>query len=190
VDLVKEQIKVAQGEKLSFSQADLQIRGHAIEVRVCAEDPKNNFLPDIGTLKTYKRPQGAGVRVDDGMEEGMTIPIYYDPMIAKLIAYGKDRNEAIERMKRAITEFQITGIETTLSFCTFALDHEVFRSGKFDTNFIKKYYTPEMLNQETSEAENTVAMLLAVHLYENKKQINTQNTASQPPQSKWRKNRV
>jgi propionyl-CoA carboxylase alpha chain len=190
VDLVKEQIKVAQGEKLGFTQADLQIRGHAIEVRVCAEDPKNNFLPDIGTLKTYKRPQGVGIRVDDGMEEGMDIPIYYDPMIAKLIAYGKDRNEAIERMKRAITEFQITGIETTLSFCTFALDHEAFRSGKFDTNFIKQYYTPEALNRSASEAENTVAALLAVHLWENKppKQANTPQ--NQSTGSKWRKNRV
>ncbi|MDB5012136.1 MAG: acetyl-CoA carboxylase, biotin carboxylase, partial [Daejeonella sp.] len=96
VDLVKEQIKIARGEALSVIQTDLKINGHAIELRVYAEDPKNNFLPDIGVLQTYNVPKGPGVRVDDGFEEGMEIPIYYDPMIAKLITYGKDRNEAIE----------------------------------------------------------------------------------------------
>ncbi|TAG85236.1 MAG: acetyl-CoA carboxylase biotin carboxylase subunit, partial [Bacteroidetes bacterium] len=102
IDLVKEQIKIAQDEALSFVQEDLKIQGHSLEIRVYAEDPKNNFLPDIGTLETYQRPQGVGVRVDDGFSEGMTIPIYYDPMIAKLITFGKDRQEAIERMRRAI----------------------------------------------------------------------------------------
>ncbi|MCB0779903.1 MAG: biotin carboxylase, partial [Flavobacteriales bacterium] len=102
LDLVKEQLKVAMGEKLGFTQDDLRIHGHAIEVRVYAEDPSNNFLPDIGTLQTYRRPEGPGVRVDDGFEEGMTIPIHYDPMISKLIVHGADRDEAIARMARAI----------------------------------------------------------------------------------------
>ena len=113
LDLVKEQIRIARGEKLGYSQSDLQIRGHAIELRVCAEDPSNNFLPDIGKLKTYKIPQGYGVRVDDSFEAGMEIPIHYDPMIAKLITFGKDRNEAIQKMIRAISDYHITGIETT-----------------------------------------------------------------------------
>jgi len=104
-DLVKEQILVAQGEKLSFTQDDLAINGHAIEVRVYAEDPANNFLPDIGKLVRYVRPQGSGVRVDDGFEEGMDIPIYYDPMIAKLITWGENREQAMERMIRAIDEY-------------------------------------------------------------------------------------
>jgi hypothetical protein len=107
--------------------------------------PRNNFLPDIGRLATYVRPQGPGIRVDDGFEQGMDIPIYYDPMIAKLIAYGKDRTEAIGRMKRAIDEYQITGPETTLAFCRFVMGHEAFVSGRFDTNFIPKYFHPELL---------------------------------------------
>lgn len=122
IDLVKEQIKVARGEKLSFTQADLNINGHALEVRVYAEDPTNNFLPDIGKLITYRRPQGPGVRVDDGFEEGMEIPIYYDSMLAKLITWGKDRDEAISRMVRAIDEYQITGVETTLLFVVLLLN--------------------------------------------------------------------
>jgi acetyl-CoA carboxylase biotin carboxylase subunit len=159
IDLVKEQIKVARGEKLSFTQADLKIHGHSLEVRVYAEDPKNNFLPDIGKLITYRRPQGTGVRVDDGFEEGMDIPIYYDPMIAKLVTWGKDREEAIERMIRAIDEYQISGVETTLSFCRFVLEHEAFRSGNFDTHFIKNYFTPDMLESKDPD-EAAIASIL------------------------------
>jgi propionyl-CoA carboxylase alpha chain len=162
VDLVKEQIKIAAGEELGFRQEDLTITGHAIEVRVYAEDPRNNFLPDIGQLQTYRRPQGPGIRVDDGFEEGMDIPIYYDPMLAKLIAYGKDRAEAIERMKRAIDEYDITGPETTLSFCRFVMEHEAFRSGNFDTNFISRYYTPDSQERSASEEEMNIAAALAV----------------------------
>ena len=127
IDLVKEQIKIADGQALSFTQEDLKINGHAIELRVYAEDPCNNFLPDIGTLSTYKIPQGLGVRVDDGFEQGMEIPIYYDPMIAKLVTHGKDREEAMQRMIRAIDEYQITGIESTLPFGKFVMQHEAFR---------------------------------------------------------------
>jgi acetyl-CoA carboxylase biotin carboxylase subunit len=159
IDLVKEQIKVARGEKLSFTQADLKIHGHSLEVRVYAEDPKNNFLPDIGKLITYRRPQGTGVRVDDGFEEGMDIPIYYDPMIAKLVTWGKDREEAIERMIRAIDEYQISGVETTLSFCRFVLEHKAFRSGNFDTHFIKNYFTPDMLDSKDPD-EAAIASIL------------------------------
>ena len=143
VDLVKEQLNVAFGNKLSFSQEDLKIQGHAIELRICAEDPYNNFLPDIGTLKRYRIPKGIGVRVDDCVEEGMEIPIYYDNMIAKLICYGVDRTQAIERMNRAIDEYQIRGIETTLGFGKFVMEHEAFISGDFDTGFIGKYFDPK-----------------------------------------------
>jgi acetyl-CoA carboxylase biotin carboxylase subunit len=161
VDLVKEQIRVARGEKLSFKQDDLTINGHALEIRVYAEDPANNFLPDIGKLVTYRRPMGPGVRVDDGFEEGMDIPIYYDPMIAKLITHGKDREEAIARMVRAIDEYAITGCQTTLSFCRWAIQHPAFVSGDFDTHFVKKYFTPEVLNT-TSEHEMIIAALTAL----------------------------
>lgn len=159
IDLVKEQIRVARGEKLSFKQEDLKINGHSVEVRVYAEDPTNNFLPDIGKLVTYRRPQGTGIRVDDGMEEGMDIPIYYDPMISKLVTWGKDREEAMDRMIRAIDEYRISGVETTLSFCRFVLEHSAFRSGNFDTHFISKYFKPEMLKSARKEEEEIAAMV-------------------------------
>ncbi|MFT6844491.1 MAG: acetyl-CoA carboxylase biotin carboxylase subunit [Flavobacteriales bacterium] len=163
IDLVKEQIKVARGEKLSFTQEDLQINGHSLEVRVYAEDPNNNFLPDIGTLNTYHPPQGLGIRVDDGFEQGMDIPIYYDPMIAKLIVHGKDRDEAINRMVRAIDDYKISGIATTLGFCKFAIQHEAFVSGNFDTHFVAKYFSPEVLAID-SEDEAEIAALIATQM--------------------------
>ncbi len=151
IDLVKEQIRIARGEAISFKQEDLEIKGHAIELRVYAEDPDNNFLPDIGTLQTYITPKGPGVRVDDGFEQGMEIPIYYDPMIAKLITYGKDRGEAIERLVCAIDEYQITGITTTLGFGKFVMQHEAFTSGNFDTHFVQKYFTPGVLQNNNED---------------------------------------
>ena len=140
VDLVEQQIRVARGEVLSIKQEDLTIKGHALELRVYAEDPLENFLPSVGTLTTYKPPQGDRLRVDDGYVEGMEIPIYYDPMIAKLITYGDDRAEALELMKQAILEYKIEGIATTLSFGTYVCNHEAFISGNFDTHFVKNYY--------------------------------------------------
>jgi acetyl/propionyl-CoA carboxylase alpha subunit len=160
VDLVKEQINIARGEAISFKQEDLHIQGHAMELRVYAEDPANDFLPDIGTLQTYKTPKGPGVGVDDGFEQGMEIPIYYDPMIAKLITYGKDRTEAIERMIRAIDEYQITGITTTLAFGKFVMQHPAFTSGQFDTHFVKKYFTPDVLNTEHEDEAKIAAVLM------------------------------
>ena len=187
VDLVKEQINVARGEKLSFTQDDLHINGHALEIRVYAEDPANNFLPDIGRLTTYRRPTGPGVRVDDGFEEGMDIPIYYDPMIAKLITHGKDRNEAIARMVRAIDEYEITGCQTTLSFCRWAIQHEAFVSGDFDTHFVKKYFNPEVLVQE-SEEEMAAAALAAVDFMQKQSKATTVNTP-QHSTSNWERAR-
>lgn len=187
VDLVKEQIRIARGETISFKQEDLEINGHAIELRVYAEDPANNFLPDIGTLQTYITPKGPGVRVDDGFEQGMEIPIYYDPMIAKLITYGKDRKEAIERMIRAIDEYHITGITTTLGFGKFVMQHEAFTSGNFDTHFVMKYFTPEVL-QTGNEEEAMIAALLVEKLLSSKK-LNTNNDTIAVESSNWVKNR-
>jgi len=189
LDLVKEQIKVARNEKLSFTQADLKINGHSMEIRVYAEDPQNNFLPDIGKLETYRIPKGTGVRVDDGFEEGMDIPIYYDPMIAKLITHGANREEAIERMLRAISEYKIVGVETTLDFCAFVLKHEAFTSGKFDTNFIKYHYKPEYLNKHNAD-EEAIAAIVAACLFE-KSSTNVANDSGKTVNySKWKKNRT
>jgi acetyl-CoA carboxylase biotin carboxylase subunit len=187
IDLVKEQIRVARGEKLAFTQEDLQIRGHSLEVRVYAEDPANNFLPDIGRLATYQRPQGLGVRVDDGFEEGMDIPIYYDPMIAKLVTFGKDRTEAINRMIRAIDDYRITGVETTLSFCRFVLNHEAFVSGNFDTHFIKHHYKPEYLIHEKKDEGDVAALFVAQLMSEAGSRSLLEG---QEEVSKWKMNRL
>jgi propionyl-CoA carboxylase alpha chain len=189
IDLVKLQIRVAEGEKMPFKQEQLAINGHAVEVRVYAEDPANNFLPDIGTLTTYKRPQGLGVRVDDGFEQGMEIPFYYDPMIAKLICYAENREAAIEKMIRAIDEYEITGLETTLGFCRFVMKHDAFRSGNFDTRFVENYFTPEVLQKQGSEEEHIIAALLATQVAAQNK-IQTASTNHSSKVSNWRKNRV
>jgi acetyl-CoA carboxylase biotin carboxylase subunit len=190
IDLVKEQIKIARGEKLSFTQEDLVMRGHAIELRVYAEDPANNFLPDIGKLVQYKKPEGPGVRVDDGYEEGMDIPIYYDPMLAKLIAYGKDRTEAIDRLIRAIDDYRIAGVKNTLGFGKFVLRHPDFVSGKFDTNFVAKNYKPEYLKNE-KEDEMEIAALIGAHIFENKTETTSAKSvsAANNGRSNWVKNR-
>lgn len=187
LDLVKEQIKIARGETLSYQQQDLKISGHAMELRVYAEDPLNNFLPDIGTLQTYNTPKGNGVRVDDGFEEGMEIPIYYDPMIAKLITYGANREEAIERMIRAINEYDITGIQTTLSFGKFVMQHEAFTSGKFDTHFVSKYFNADSLKND-NEDEAMLAALTTVLLLQKEKVAVTANTQVESTRN-WKKNR-
>ncbi|WP_423146261.1 acetyl-CoA carboxylase biotin carboxylase subunit [Rubrolithibacter danxiaensis] len=188
IDLVKEQIKIARGEVLGFKQEDLQIQGHALELRVYAEDPENDFLPDIGTLETYKIPQGPGVRVDDGFEQGMEIPIYYDPMIAKLVTYGKDREEAITRMVRAIDEYQIIGIKTTLGFGKFVMQHHAFSSGNFDTHFVNKYYKPGSLKIDDEE-EALIAALLAAKLLKNSQQNAIVTEPNEAPVSNWQRNR-
>lgn len=164
VDLVELQIRVARGEVLTIKQEDLAIKGHAMELRVYAEDTMNDFLPSVGHLDVYQLPVGEGIRVDNGFEQGMDIPIYYDPMLSKLITYGKTREESIALMLKAIENYKIEGVETTLPFGKFVFEHEAFRSGKFDTNFVKKYYSPETLKiQKAKEAE--IAALLALKQY-------------------------
>ena len=187
IDLVKEQINVARGNKLSFSQDDLHIKGHAVELRVCAEDPLNNFLPDTGKLEMYLLPKGPGVRVDDGYEEGMEIPVFYDSMIAKLVAYAATRNEAIDRLCRAIDEYHIKGIQTTLQFGKWAVQTEPFRTGNFDTKFIDKYYKPEYLIADNAEAEQ-VAALLAAEVWGQGKMQQAANATMQHTISKWKMN--
>ena len=170
IDLVEEQIRIACGEKLSFTQDDLRIHGHALELRVYAEDPLNNFLPSIGTLTRYEKPEGEGIRVDDGYEEGMTIPIYYDPMIAKLVTHGKDRTEAIQKMRSAIKSYKIEGLITTLPFGTFVFEHDAFISGNFDTHFVKNYYSPEKI-KEKQKKNAEMAAIMALRYYLDKQKM-------------------
>lgn len=158
-DLVEQQIRVARGEELGFRQDDLEINGHSVELRVYAEDPIEDFMPSVGVLKRYRGPSGEGIRLDDGFEEGMEVPIYYDPMLAKLITYGKTREEAIQLMIKAIDQYEVVGVSTTLPFGKFVFEHEAFRSGNFDTHFVKKYYSAEKLQEETEEEAKLAAMI-------------------------------
>ena len=166
LDLVELQIKVAQGEALPMKQEDLKITGHAMELRIYAEDPLNDFLPNVGFLSTYVLPEGKGIRVDNGIEQGMDVPIYYDPMLSKLITYGKNREEAIALMIKAIDNYHIEGVVTTLAFGKFVMQHQAFRSGDFDTGFVKNYYdTKQLKAQHSIEAE--IAAMIALKQYLN-----------------------
>jgi acetyl/propionyl-CoA carboxylase alpha subunit len=142
-----------------------------MELRVYAEDPMNNFLPSVGTLTKYRPAKGDGIRVDDGFTEGMEVPIYYDPMLAKLVTYGQTRGEAIQRMREAIAQYEVEGVATTLPFGRFVMDHPAFLSGQFDTHFVKQYFSPETLNASMEPAAAMAAKVaLALHL-EHKKKI-------------------
>ncbi|MAN59351.1 MAG: acetyl-CoA carboxylase biotin carboxylase subunit [Flavobacteriaceae bacterium] len=164
IDLVEQQLRVAQGEPLAFAQDDLALSGHAMELRVYAEDALDNFMPSVGALTVYRPPHGKNIRVDDGFTEGMEVPIQYDPMLSKLITYGKDRNEAIQRMTEAIADYEVEGVSTTLPFGKFVMQHEAFRSGQFDTHFVKNYYSEEKLKEQMRE-EAELAAKLALQLY-------------------------
>ena len=171
VDLVELQIRIARGEELPMKQEDLKINGHALELRVYAEDPLNDFLPSVGHLDTYKLPVGENIRIDNGFEQGMDIPIYYDPMLSKLITYGKTRDEAIQLMIQAIDDYIVEGVQTTLSFGKFVCEHQAFRSGNFDTHFVKEFYSPEALKENTMELAK-IAATLALKIYlEDQKQL-------------------
>jgi acetyl-CoA carboxylase biotin carboxylase subunit len=138
VDLVKEQIAVAAGNKISFKQSDIHINGHSIECRINAEDPDNNFCPSPGLIKSLYTPGGPGVRIDKHVYSGYVIPPYYDSMIAKLITHGRNRSEAIVRMERALEEFIVEGVKTTIPLHKKILASEKFRSGKFSTKFLEE----------------------------------------------------
>lgn len=175
LDLVEMQIKVARGEALTLKQEDLKIKGHAMELRVYAEDPMNDFLPSVGHLDVYKLPVGEGIRVDNGFEQGMDIPIYYDPMLAKLITYGETREEAIQIMIKAIADYQVEGVQTTLPFGAFVMEHEAFRSGKFDTHFVKKYYSANLLKAEITKEAEIAARIALKQYFEDQKIVRLPN---------------
>lgn len=189
LDLVEWQILVARGERLPKLQDELKINGHAIEIRVYAEDTLNGFTPDIGNLNRYRIPSGNNVRVDDAFLEGMDIPIYYDPMIAKLVVWGENREQAIEKAIDAIDNYQISGVKTTLDFGKYVLKHPAFRSGDFDTNFVKHYFQdPTVMHEAMMEEED--ALLHAVDdIWSAIKKLKETEFASREIQSSWR-NRI
>ena len=158
IDLVREQIRVAWGEKLSFGKSDVRMNGHAIECRVYAEDPDNNFLPSPGKITRLRLPQGPGVRDDGGVYEGSEVSIYYDPMISKFAVYGKDREEAIGRMRRALREYEVGGIKTTLPFFREVIEDEDFIAGRIDTGFIERF----MARREVEDAPESVRDMVLI----------------------------
>ncbi|MEK7249422.1 MAG: biotin carboxylase, partial [Bacteroidota bacterium] len=160
IDLVQQQLRIARGEKLSFTQEDVKFRGHAIECRIYAEDPANNFLPSTGKITHLKPSQGFGIREDRGVEQGGEISVYYDPMISKLVAHGQTREEAIGKLKRALREYEILGVRVNIPFNLFVLGHPKFIEGDFDTHFVPNYFKPELL-ETSSEKEESMAAIVA-----------------------------
>ena len=168
IDLVREQISVAAGEPLSFSQDEIRISGHAIECRIYAEDPANNFLPSPGRISRLKMPQGPGVRDDGGVYEGAEVSIYYDPMISKFATHGRTRGEAIERMRRALGEYEIAGVRTTLPFFREVMIDDEFVAGKLDTGFIDRFFERRGVAGETGPEVRDLAIIAAALSYSKK----------------------
>jgi len=157
IDLVQEQIRVAEGRELSFNQTDILLRGHAIECRICAEDPENNFLPSTGILARYRPPEGK-IRVENGFRQGDEVSVYYDSLLAKVIAWGSSRGEAVASMKRALSEFSIEGVRSTIPFCQFVLNHPAFLQGEINTGFVDKHYASRPGSQDNAERRLAAAL--------------------------------
>ncbi|MGI9035711.1 MAG: acetyl-CoA carboxylase biotin carboxylase subunit [Pyrinomonadaceae bacterium] len=183
IDLVREQIRVARGEKLSFAQEDISWHGHAIECRVYAEDPENNFLPSPGKITRLRVPQGGGVRDDGGVYQGAEVSIYYDPMISKLAVYGRNRSEAIDRLRRALREYEVGGIKTTLPFFREIVEDEEFIAGNLDTGFIARWQQ-RRIKTEASEVEKDMSLIAAALAFSDK-QKNVSVETSKKTQSLW-----
>jgi acetyl-CoA carboxylase biotin carboxylase subunit len=183
IDLVREQIRVAWGEELSFKQEDVVLNGHAIECRIYAEDPDNNFLPSPGKITRLRLPQGPGVRDDGGVYEGAEVSIFYDPMISKFAVHGKDRAEAIDRMRRALMEYEIGGIKTTLPFFRDVMVDEEFIEGKLDTGFIPRF-NERKINVESDTVTRDMAIVAAALAFSKKRAAPAVNGNTTKP-SKW-----
>jgi acetyl-CoA carboxylase biotin carboxylase subunit len=188
LDLVKEQIRIAQGEELSAHVKEAKMRGHAIEIRICAEDPLNQFSPDVGVLNHFEGPKGPGIRLDSGYETGDEIPIYYDPLMAKLIVFDQDRKSAIKRMSRAIQRFDLRGVANTLGFCDWVMNHPDFQDGWFDTHFINNKFDPSHLSQKINEQEQKAVAIASLFFQDKSIIIPVQNMDSQvQSKNNWKK---
>lgn len=190
VDLVKEQINIANGLPLRFKQEDIHQRGHSIECRICAEDAENNFTPAPGIIKQITEPLGMGVRLDSFVYDGYEIPMYYDSMIGKLIVWAVNRKYAIERMRRVLYEYKITGVKTNISYLRKIIDVPEFVNGKYNTNFLevnKSYLTEDKKVNENSESESENIAIIAAYIdYIVNLEENAPKTADNRPISKWR----
>ena len=190
VDLIEQQIRVAEGKELQIKQEDLSMYGHSVECRVYAEDPASNFLPDPGPLHRHAVPSGFGVRVDSGVEEGGEVLIHYDPMISKLTSWGRDRDAAIRRMVRALEEYEIAGVQTTIPFCRFAMEHEAFRTGDFSTHFVDEHFHPSDLSVDAAARDDLAALAATLYVAANGEDTSPQHGGDGvPAQSAWKARR-
>jgi acetyl-CoA carboxylase biotin carboxylase subunit len=187
IDLAKEQIRIAAGEELSFKQEDIRIRGHAIECRIFAEDPFNYFMPDTGKITYLREPGSKGVRVDSGVEVGSVVSIHFDPMLAKLITWGRDRIEAINRMERALLNYRIKGVKTTIPFELAVMRHPEFKFGYYDTGFIENSFDFRLLDNMKREYEESIAAI-AAYAYRELKDLQIAKDYT-PKYKKWKFNR-
>jgi acetyl-CoA carboxylase biotin carboxylase subunit len=188
IDLVKEQFKIAFGMPLSFKQEDVRFTNHAIECRIYAEDPFNNFLPDTGKITHLRRPCGNGVRVDSGIDEGSEVTIHFDPMLSKLIVWGRDRNEALGRMESALRNYRIQGVRTIIPFLIAVMQHPEFRYGYFDTGFIQHTFDMDVLDKIKEEQEEIIAAIAAFGFRMTRKD---QSPVSEKQKiSKWKENNL
>ncbi|MBU8934595.1 MAG: acetyl-CoA carboxylase biotin carboxylase subunit [candidate division Zixibacteria bacterium] len=184
LDLVKEQIAVAEGSKLPFEQDDISLSGHAIECRIYAENPEEGFMPSTGTLKNYRLPSGPGVRVDSGVVIFNEIPIYYDPMIAKMIVWGRNREEAIARTKRALEEYRISGVKTTIGFHRVVMDNAKFVAGDISTNFLHEEYPDNNYTPLDDNLREKAAIAAALETYIRERKIAV-SSGSERRHSNW-----
>jgi acetyl-CoA carboxylase biotin carboxylase subunit len=182
VDIVRQQILIASGEKLEFTQADLSQTGHAIECRIYAEDPRNNFLPSSGVITLFREPQGPGVRHDCGIYEGWEVPVHYDPILSKLIVHAEDRDAARARMKRALKDMSILGIATCLEYLEDIIGHEAYAAGETQTDFIEKHMADWSRGATTDEAEHLALIAAALSLSSGK---GTRGVAEERAPSPW-----
>ncbi|MCB9436815.1 MAG: acetyl-CoA carboxylase biotin carboxylase subunit [Anaerolineales bacterium] len=184
VDLVREQIRVARGRRLSFKQEDLQIKGHALECRINAEDPYYNFMPSVGRISTYLAPSGPGVRLDSGIYEGYEITPYYDPMLAKLVCWGDTRAEAIIRMRRALDEYKVMGIKTNIPFHQHLLNNQRFLAGNYDTEFVEHHF--EFAPEYSEDMEQVAAIAAALVEHVNRQQASQIVRRNERDTSNWK----
>ncbi len=187
IDLVKEQIKIAEGNTLEFSQEDLFQKGHSIECRIYAEDPDNNFMPSAGKIHKISEPLGLGVRTDGYVYEGYEIPIYYDPMISKLIVWGKTRDEAISRMRRALYEYKITGVKTSIKYLERIMNNKNFIDGKYDTHFIENNQEQLKLTSPCEDCDDMIIIAAFIDYLQKISNTRENNKEFVPAQSRWKK---
>jgi acetyl/propionyl-CoA carboxylase alpha subunit len=187
IDLVREQIRIAEGEPLAFQQDQITRTGHALECRICAEDPENSFMPSTGRLSEYELPEGR-IRVDNGFRQGDEVSVFYDSLMAKVISWGETRQDAIASMKRALSDFTIEGVHSTIPFCLFVLRHQAFVDGNINTRFIDQYFSPAAMNRGLSDRD-LAAALSAFFIATRGKANSNEQTAVNSSEGKWRNGR-